>query len=336
MADEQARAAAAMETLAAEPPAVAGASPAPAWRRALPFAIAVALIAFVLSRLDLGAFARRLATLNYGLFLLAAAAFTVALLTADTFATVIIYRRTVATISFRDFWVLRGASYLPSLLNHHVGQAFVTYFLAREHGLSLARVAGATLLGYASWAGAILGLGSIALALQGKPRFLVGTAIVGLTYLAVIGAKPRALASRHLLAPLFEAGVVGHLVALAARLPHFVVLFLGTWLPFGFFGVDIPIETATSQVPILMVLVTLPLTPQGLGTRDAFAAAAFLPFAPGATPAEQLASLGAATMAWGVALTLVEAAFGLAMMRLAMPRLSKRTGVPIDAAPPRA
>ena len=49
-----------------------------------------------------------------------------------------------------------------------------------------------------------------------------------------------------------------------------------------------------------------------------------------------LASLGAATMAWGVALTLVEAAFGLAMMRLAMPRLSKRTGVPIDAAPPRA
>jgi hypothetical protein len=331
MADEHAASPVALDPPAQQP--APAAERAPAWRNVLPFVLAIALIALVLSRLDLAAFARQLATLNYGLFLLACTLFTFALLTADTFATVIIYRRSVAKIRFRDFWVLRGASYLPSLINHHVGQAFVTYFLSREHGISLARVAGATLVAYASWAGAILGIGSIALALQGKPMFLVGVAAVGLAYLAVIAAKPRVFADRRLLAPLFEAGVVGHLVALAARLPHFFVLFLGTWLPFRFFGVDIPIETATTQVPILMVLVTLPLTPQGLGTRDAFAAAAFLPFAPGATPAEQLARLGAATMAWGVALTLVEAVFGLVMMRLAMPRLAKRTGVSMSAAP---
>ena len=333
MADEHQGAAAALESLPAEPPAEAR---SPAWRRALPFALALALIAFVLGRLDLAAFVRQLATLNYGLFLLACVAFTFALLTADTFATVIIYRRSVAKIAFRDFWILRGASYLPSVLNHHVGQAFVTYFLAREHGISLARVAGATLVAYASWAGAILGIGSLTLAFQGKPAYLAGVTVVGLAYLAVIAAKPRRLAEQRLLAPLFEAGVVGHLVALAARLPHFLVLFLGTWLPFRFFGVDIPLETATTQVPILMVLVTLPLTPQGLGTRDAFAATAFLPFAPGDTRAEQLARLGAATMSWGVALTLVELAIGMTMMRLAMPRLSKRTGVPVDAAPPGA
>lgn len=306
------------------------------WRRALPFALALGLLAFVLGRLDFAAFAHQLATLHYGVFLLSAVGFTLALLTADTFATVLIYRRTVAKVAFRDFWVLRGASYLPSVLNHHVGQAFVTYFLAREHGISLARVAGATLLGYASWAGAILGFGSLALALQGKPSFLVGTCAVGVTYLALIGVRPRILAGNRLLAPLFEAGIAGHLIALAVRLPHFAVLFLGTWLPFRFFGVDIPLETAASKIPILMVVVTLPLTPQGIGTRDAFAATAFLAFAPGATRAEQLARLGAATMSWGVALTLVEATLGLAMMRLAMPRLSKRTGVPVDGGSPPA
>lgn len=331
MADEHRAPVAALDPLAPEPsPAT---ERAPIWRRALPFLLALALIGFVLSRLDLAAFARQLATLDYPVFLLVCVAFTFALLTADTFATVIIYRRSVAKIRFRDFWVLRGASYLPSLVNHHVGQAFVTYFLSREHGISLARVAGATLVAYASWAGAILGIGSLALALQGKPMFLVGVGAVGLAYLAVLAAKPRVLAEQRLLAPLFEAGVVGHLVALAARLPHFFVLFLGTWLPFRFFGVDIPLETATTQVPILMVLVTLPLTPQGLGTRDAFAAAAFLPFAPGATRAEQLARLGAATMSWGVALTLVELVLGVAMMRLAMPRLAKRAGVSMSAAP---
>jgi hypothetical protein len=322
-------AAVALGTNDAANPAPAAEKAQPLWRRALPFVLALALVGFVLSRLDLHAFARQLATLNYGLFLLSAAAFTLALLTADTFATVLIYRRSVAPVRFGDFWVLRGASYLPSLINHHVGQAFVTYFLAREHGISLARVAGATLVGYASWAGAILGLGSIALALQGKPMFLAGTAVVGVAYLAVIRLRPKALAENKLLAPLFEAGVAGHLVALAARLPHFAVLFLGTWLPFRFFEVDIPLATATSQVPILMVLVTLPLTPQGIGTRDAFAAATFRPFAAGATEAEKLARLGAATMSWGVALTLVEAILGLVMMRMAMPRLSRRTGVPM-------
>jgi hypothetical protein len=307
-----------------DPAALPAADATPAWRRALPFLLALGLIAFVLGRLDLAAFVRQLATLNYAAFLGAAVLFTFGLLTADTFATVLIYRRTVAKIAFADFWILRGASYLPSLLNHHVGQAFVTYFLSREHGVSLARVAGATLLGYASWAGAILGIGSLSLAFQGKPAYLVGVVVVGVGYLALLAAKPPRLASHKLLAPLFEAGVVGHLVALAARLPHFAVLFVGTWLPFRFFGVDIPLATATTQVPILMVLVTLPLTPQGLGTRDAFAAATFLPFAPGATHAEQLARLGAATMAWGVGITLVEAVFGLAMMRLAMPRLLRR------------
>ena len=61
----------------------------------------------------------------------------------------------------------------------------------------------------------------------------------GVLYLGVIAARPRRLAETNLLAPLFEAGVKGHIVALLSRLPHLVVLFLGTWLPFHFFGVTI-------------------------------------------------------------------------------------------------
>ncbi len=287
----------------------------PLWRRVLPFVIAAALVALVLGRLDMAEFGRQLRAMSYVRYLAAALGFTGLLLAADTLATVSIYRRLVAPVRARDFFALRGASYIPSLLNHHLGQGFVAWMLARRHGVSLLRVAGATLVGYAGWAGCILGFGGLALAADGKPLWLALVVVAGLAYLALIAKRPARLARVRLLEPLFEAGVVGHLVALVARVPHFCVMFLGTWLAFRFFAVDIPFGVASRFVPILMVLVTLPITPQGVGTRDAFVAAVFENFAPGATSGERLARLGAATVSWAVALTLGEVVFGMALMR---------------------
>lgn len=306
-------------------------------RRALPFALAIGLVAFVLGRLDLDAFRAALARVDAPLFGAFAALFIVALLAADTFATVLVYRRLIAPVAFRDFFVLRGASYLPSLLNHHVGQAFITVFLARTHGAPLARVAGATLVVYASWLGCLLLLGAIAVPANGGP--LAGSALLlgaGVLYLAVLALRPARLARTRLLAPLFEAGVRGHLVALAARVPHLVVLFVGTWLPFWFFGVRIPLGAALTYIPILMVAVTLPLTPQGFGTRDVLAAAMFEGFAAGVAREERLAAIAATTTTWGVALTLVEAALGLVLLRGVLPHMEAKdpsAATPVGAAP---
>ena len=306
----------------------AGAAPEPSpppappwWRRALPFGLALALVAFVLARLDHRAFLAALGRVDAPAYAAFSAAFVLALLSADTFATVLVYRRAALPVSFRDFFVLRGASYLPSLINHHVGQAFIAVSLSRAHGAPLARVAGATLVVYASWLGCLLALAALAFPLHGLPIAWSAAALApGLLYLALLAARPAALARVRLLAPLFEAGVRGHLVALAARLPHLAVLFVGTWVPFLFFGVRIPLGAAALYVPILMVAVTLPLTPQGVGTRDVLAAALFERFAEGAGREERLAALAAATTSWAVAITLVEAALGLALLRAALPR----------------
>ena len=166
------------------------------------------------------------------------------------FATTVVYRRTVAPVRFREFWVLRGASYLPSILNHHVGQAFLTYYVARIYGVSLARMAGGTLLVYVSWMGWLAAAGTVALAASGQPLLRPALLLAaGVAYLIVIAWRPARLARVKLLAPLFEAGIRGHAVALAVRLPHFVVLFLGTWLPFFFFGVDVPLASALVYIP---------------------------------------------------------------------------------------
>lgn len=304
----------------------------PLWRQLLPPALALVLIGFVFARLDLGAFLAQLRRVDYPAFLAFATVFVVALLSADTLATVVLYRRSIAALTMRDFWVLRGASYLPSLLNHHVGQVFLTFFLSRAHQVPLARVFGATLLAYASWTGCLLGLAAVAVLVAGLPAaWLLLPLGAGVVYLVVIAWRPAALARTTLLAPLFEAGVGGHLVALIARVPHLVVLFAGTWLPFFFFGVDVPPSAALVKMPQLMVVVTLPLTPQGFGTRDVLAAQLLEPFAAGATHQERLAAIAAATMAWGIAITLVEAAVGMLLMRQAMKRLARGAATPPPA-----
>ncbi len=301
-----------------EPSARAPAAPAARsrFRAVLPFVLALGLVGFVLSRLDLQAFRGHLERVSAGPFLGFSVLFVLALLSADTLATVLIYRKSVAPIRFRDFWALRGASYLPSMINHHLGQAMITLALSRVYGVSLARVAGATLLVYASWMGCMLGLFCLAIIVDDKPLvWLAGPLGAGLVYLAILALRPARLAQTRLLAPLFEAGVRGHLFALLARLPHLCVLFLGTWLPFWFFGVRIPFPVAAMYVPVLMVAVTLPITPQGFGTRDVLAATFFERFAPGNDQPERLAALAASTTAWGVAITLVEIVLGLYLLR---------------------
>lgn len=296
-------------------------------RRVLPFGLAVALMGFVLARIDWSAFRAQLGSMDLPSFAAFVSLFVLALLSADTFATASLYRRTIKGLAARDLWVIRGASYLPSLLNHHVGQAWLTYFLSRAYGVELATVAGTTVLSYASWAGCLLLIGAAALLGTDLAKAWLAVPFgAGVAYLILLALRPARLARVRLLAPLFDAGVRGHLEALAVRVPHAVVLFLGTWLPFWFFDVRVPLEVALRYMPVLMVAVTLPITPQGIGTRDALAATFFERFADGATREARLGVIAAATTTTLVALVLVEALLGLLLLGPAGRLMGRRQG----------
>lgn len=291
-------------------------------RKIVPFVVATGLLAFVGSRIDFGAFVDALAGLDYVTFLGFALAWQIVLLGADALGNYAAYRLTMPDVRARDFYVFRGASYLPGMVNHHLGQAYMTYLMARLAKIPVARVAGATLVSYAGWMGCLLGCVAIALPLTGLPLGYVPIILTaGIAYLAVVHLKPARLAKTTLLAPLFEAGLRGHAISLAARVPHLAVLVLGTWGAYLLFHVDIPIGTALLYLPILLVATTLPITPQGFGTREALAATFFAKFAQGHTDAERLGRLTASTTAWGVAITLAGIFLGLVCSRIVQKRL---------------
>jgi uncharacterized membrane protein YbhN (UPF0104 family) len=124
-----------------------------------------------------------------------------------------------------------------------------------------------------------------------------------LVYVIVLLSKPRWVTRIPGVTVLFEAGISGHLLALAWRLPHVVILFLGMWLPLSFFRISIPLADALAYVPILMLVGALPITPQGVGTRDVIALKLLAGYAP---PHAAAGTVAAATLCWAVSLTLIE------------------------------
>lgn len=281
------------------------------WRAVTPFAIMFPLLGWVIWSVGPS---RLLAAFSAGPFLglvLFAALWNVFLLAADAWATAFVYQKTLCPVSFRELFVLRGASYLPSLLNHHVGQAWLTYFLSKVYNAKLWRVAGATLVVYITTFGCLVGFGLLALPLNPErvafmaPLVLVCVGL-GLFFLLLLRLRPRVLAQRPLFAPVFELGVAGHLLALLYRVPHVLVLFIGTWVPLYAFGVALPPSAALALIPPVMFVAALPITPQGIGTRDALSVYLFASFVPGATGTDSAAIVAASTLTWAVALTLVQ------------------------------
>ena len=122
-------------------------------RSALPFFVAAFLLWLLARRLDFDAFFATLANVDLFALLGFAMLWQTVLLAADAFGNFVAYRRTMPQASYIDFYLFRGASYLPGMLNHHLGQAYLTYLQARLLKIPLARMAGTTLVSYATWMG---------------------------------------------------------------------------------------------------------------------------------------------------------------------------------------
>jgi uncharacterized membrane protein YbhN (UPF0104 family) len=197
--------------------------------------------------------------------------------------------------------------------------------MSKVYKAPLWRMAGATLLVYATTFGCVYSLGLAALPFNhGRVHWLTPTigiiGAAGVAYMVVIAVGPSMLRARQATSVLVDAGVRGHLLALLYRLPHVLVLFVGTWVPFLFFGVDVPFTDALAYIPILMLVTALPITPQGVGTRDVVALQILARYAHGA-PAEQASAVAATTLSWVCALTLVQAGFSPLFMRQAQKML---------------
>jgi uncharacterized membrane protein YbhN (UPF0104 family) len=223
---------------------------------------------------------------------------TVLVLLADAYATLVSLAITGFRQRFSLIFLARGATYMLGILNYALGQGAFGLYLQRS-GVTTIRVAGMMLFLMIINLGVLLLVASFGLmtgAYLGSNHFNLsplgyGLVIGVLLYLAIIGFRPRFLQRYHLLAPLLEAGLRGHLRAVAGRLPHMLVLVLTYWGALRLWGVPVPLAQGIALVPVVLLIGALPFTPAGLGTTQAALVLLFSPYVPLPTPEVRVAEL---------------------------------------------
>jgi hypothetical protein len=291
------------------------------WRRLAPWMVAIGTLAWLFARVPLDELRAALDRAPMAAFIAYTVAYVPIVLALDTLATWATFRWSLpdSGLTYRETLDIRGASYLLALLHYGAGQGGIAWFVSRLHHVPLARAAGAVML--------IMGVNVIVVALcalvgvllGGAPsatalRWLVlGMALAFPVYLAVIAARPAFLSKLRLLAPLFDAGLKGHAVAVAARLPHIVWLVVAQYFAMRFFDITPPFGVALTLLPIVFVVAVLPISPSGIGTAQATAVALFSDHAP--RTGDPRATVLACFLAFQVLALLVQALIGLVFLR---------------------
>ena len=245
---------------------------------------------------------------------------------ADCMAMSFTFRWFGVRLPYREIFIVRGATYLLAVIQYYVGQAAIIGFLHERRGVPGWRAAGFILFISGINLAVLVVLTAFGLSFGATPvawlRLVPVTVGVGaLLYGLVLWLQPAPLKRLQVLAPLFEMGVVGHLKALAVRLPHVLVIIAWHYLGLRCFRVDVPLLDALIYLPAVFFIAALPVSPQGLGLSQGAAVTFFARYAPGGEEAAVLAYSLAMT---GVAL-MVQVTMGLLFLPAA-----RRLGVKGD------
>ena len=296
---------------------------------ALPWLLGLAILVWLLRRVPLAAVGAALAGGRWPALVLYVAFELAAMLLVDAWATVVTLRRCGGSPPFRQVLAMRAATYLLNLVHFGAGQGAFGWYLARA-GRGGWGAGGALLVllvtqGVALVLVVALGLLLAPAWLAAKALPLAVLALAGIAgYLAVIALRPAWAQRLPLLRPLLVAGLSGHAVAVAARLPHMLLLVLLNWGLYRVWGMPVPLRFGLAVWPLLLLVSALPITPSGLGTVQALQVALFARWAPEADPASREAAVLALTIASYALALLMQAAIGA----LAWRALRRQLGEP--------
>jgi uncharacterized membrane protein YbhN (UPF0104 family) len=287
--------------------------------RILPWLVAIGLFAFMLSRFSPADVLQKM-KMAESWTVPVLAALTVLVYLADSLAIWKTFGWFVAKLSFKEVLVVRGATYLLAMVNYALGQGAIIYFVNRSRGVPVMRGTAAVLLIMGINVLLLLALATAGLVFvpQAPPWLsrVVAIAYAGLAvYLTMVIVKPRWLTSRPLFDVLLGAGLLGHLKAMVARVPHIVSLLTLTYTAMRAFGIRVPVGQAILCLPLVYFVAVLPISPQGLGTTEWMMILFFARFAPGASQAEHEAAVVASSLATRVIGIPVQALIGFICLK---------------------
>lgn len=262
-----------------------------------PWIVGIAILVIIGTRIPFAQFRASLGRGPHLQLIIVEILITILVLGTDSASTWVGLRAMQIKWPFRTVLAVRGATYLLFLLNYALGQTGFGYYLYKA-GTTAMRSVGSTLfLIGTNLATLVLLTGAVWLVYGGHNAYpAMRWALIIITvgfalYLVIIALRPRFLSSRDLFAPLFDAGLGGHAVAIAGRVPHVIVVVLSYWVCMVVWGIDVPFVTAITVMPAVALAGVLPISPAGLGTTQAAMVYFFSSYAAGGTADERAANI---------------------------------------------
>ncbi|MCA1665310.1 MAG: hypothetical protein LC659_13780, partial [Myxococcales bacterium] len=249
---------------------------------------------------------------------------------ADTFAMSSVFGRFGCHVPYKDLYLVRASTYLLAVVNYHVGQAAIVGYLYRVRRVPLLRASGFILFIIGINVGTLFLLASAgATRVHGDlelMRFIPLACGIGIVVYAVLLTwKPRILAERRILQPLFEMGISGHVFGVAVRLPHIVVLLVWHFVSLRMFNVQVSPGAALLYLPAYFAISSVPgLSVNGIGVAQVVAVFFFAPYVNNAAGTGDPVAGKAAVIAYSLATAgislIMQLVLGLVCLRWATAR----------------
>ncbi len=308
-------------------------------KKLAPYLIAAIALGWVLRSTDRHKLMDALHHAPMGWFIAMSALMLVLNCAADTFAMSSVFGRFGCHVPYKDLYLVRASTYLLAVVNYHVGQAAIVGYLYRVRRVPLLRASGWILFIIGINVGTLFLLASAGATRVGAElrmlRLIPVVCGVGIVvYAGLLTWKPRILAERRILQPLFQMGIPGHIFGVLVRLPHIGVLLMWHFISLRMFGVQVTPGAALLYLPAYFAVSSVPgLSVNGIGVAQLVAVYFFAPYVNNPAGLGDPATGKAAVLAYSLATAgislVMQLVLGLVCLRWATARGLKPQ--PVDA-----
>jgi len=288
--------------------------------RLAPWLVTAAIFAFLFGKYPVDRVLDTLSHGRWGLFLLLMAPYCAFYLVVDTFVLQQAVSWFTVRVSWRDVLPVRATAYILSLVNTQLGQGGIAVYLHRRHDVPFWQVTGTVVFVAVIELYQLAFYSSLGAAISGEPKapwavygVMAGYLVGHLTYFSL--PRVRQAGGLPILAAFRRARPIQYLQLLLYKTPNLLAAVLVHWLALPLFGIQIPLLTLLTFLPLVFFFAALPIAAAHLGPSQAAWTYFFHDYAPG----EQLLAY---SLASHFVFMLLNAGYGLLFLRRAARELS--------------
>jgi len=252
------------------------------FKHVLPWLIVIGVFVYLFCRIDRGQFYYSLLQADIGYYIFWLAVFSVAgfLVDAQNLHSILFHFR--HPVSYIEALIIKGLSYILMMVNYVAGIGAIVYYLHRDKNISFIRSTGLMMIYNMSSRNSLLMLSGIGVLIAPYSSTLLDNIFVMCVILLAVfivwilvlkllpdTGKIKKFKELQLVKVFHEASWKSYILITLGRMIYYSLFIALFYMGVHAFNMEMPLLHLAIYVPIIMLIMSLPVTPFGLGTSQA-------------------------------------------------------------------